>query len=324
MRGRYEAAGEALRPGRAAQPGPGDAHDRPRDRDPGLRDHGGDRQAAHDGGRDGDEAVEERGSGHAPIVRSGVRDQRRRTVRTASAVPAAVQARRTSTGPAPGAGTRGQHRPQPLGQRPRGQQRGRRGDRPGQPVQGDDDPACQQQHEPHGVRDRQHDVGPQRAPEQQAQRPEGGAAEQHQQQRPAQARGGRSPAEHRGERGEHHDLHGDGREHRRQPARHEQPARQRRRREPPDHPVAPVEAQRDGLAGERRRHHREREHRRRDGGDAGFGQRDDVEHGEPDQQQHGDDEREQHLLAVAQRQPQLGGRLRGEHRVRARRRRVAG
>ena len=29
---------------------------------------------------------------------------------------------------------------------------------------------------------------------------------------------------------------------------------------------------------------------------------------EPDQQQHRDDQREQHLLAVAQRQPQLGGR----------------
>ena len=56
----------------------------------------------------------------------------------------------------------------------------------------------------------------------------------------------------------------------------------------------------------------------------GSGQRDDVEQREPDQQQHRDDEREQHLLAVAQRQPQLGGGLRGEHPRRARRRRVAG
>jgi hypothetical protein len=98
---------------------------------------------------------------------------------------------------------------------------------------------------------------------------------------------------------EHHHLQGDGGEHCGQPSGDEQPARQRRRGEPPDHPVAPVEAQRDGLARERGRHHRERQHRRRHRGDPGLGQRDDVDHGEADQQQHRDDQREQHLLAVA-------------------------
>ena len=45
----------------------------------------------------------------------------------------------------------------------------------------------------------------------------------------------------------------------------------------------------------------------------GSGSGDDVDHGEPDQQQHRDEQGEQHLLAVAQRQPQLGAGLGGQH-----------
>ena len=59
----HQAAGEALRPRRAAQPGPGDPHDRPGDGDARLRDHGGDRQRAHDARRGGRQAVEQR---HGP------------------------------------------------------------------------------------------------------------------------------------------------------------------------------------------------------------------------------------------------------------------
>jgi hypothetical protein len=52
VRGGDQAPREALRPGRAAQAGAGHPHDRPGDRDPGLPDHGRDRQRADQ--REGD------------------------------------------------------------------------------------------------------------------------------------------------------------------------------------------------------------------------------------------------------------------------------
>ena len=144
-----------------------------------------------------------------------------------------------------------------------------------------------------------------------------GGGEQHE---PAAARAhveGREQAgpgdDHERDGAEHDDLDEHDRGHPAQAPEHDHGAGDRGGREPPQHPVAPVEAQRDRLAGERRRHHGECEHRRQRRVDARLGQRDELQQREPDEQRERDDEREQHLLALAQRQLRLQGDLRREH-----------
>ena len=157
VRDGHQAAGVALRPRRAAQPGPGDPHDRPGDGDARLRDHGGDRQRAHDARWGGRQAVEQ---GHAFDAR-----------RPGSPAPADQPDRRGARQHRPDrqdehlllgrGGTRGEGGAQAVGER-RGGQPLRHGGEPARHlVDRHDDPADEHQHQPDQVGDGQRDLGPQ-------------------------------------------------------------------------------------------------------------------------------------------------------------------
>ena len=96
-----------------------------------------------------------------------------------------------------------------------------------------------------------------------------------------------------------------------------------RRPEPAQDAVPPLEPGRDRLAGERRRHHRERQHPGDQEVDPRFREREHRRGREQQQQDRRDDDREQQLLAVAQGEPELDRGLGGQppaQRRRARRR----
>ena len=221
-----------------------------------------------------------------------------------------------------------QHRAQPVGQRPAGQQP-QPGPRPGrEPGQREHDPAEAQEDQVEQVRAGQRGLRAQRAGQQQGQPAERGRARQHQQQhrdRHRAAAGVRLPA--RGQ-AHHHDQdhlqdldgqHG-------QRLGPDQPAPlQRRRAEPLEHAVPALEPGRDGLAGERGGHDGQGQDARAPGSRSGRPGPKLISGSRPNagQQQHRDDHHEQQLLAVAGQRAQLEAGLRGHHpgqRRRARRR----
>ncbi len=158
----------------------------------------------------------------------------------------------------------------------------------------------------------QHDLRAQRPAEQHAQRAERQRAQHDQQHGPRDAARGRAPAQEQRGAAEDQHLDGDDGQCGGDAARDEEPAGEGGG-EALEDAVAAVEAEGDGLAGERRRQDREGEDAGGGGADPGVGHGDDGHEGERDEQRHRDQDGEQDLLAVPQRQQHLHARLREEH-----------
>ena len=151
------------------------------------------------------------------------------------------------------------------------------------------------------VGDGEHRLGAQGAGQQQGQRHERRAAEQEADEHRQDAAGLRSRAERQSQRAEHDDLHREHRQHGHALGGEQPAAAERGGAEQPQHPGAAVEPGRDGLPGERRRHHGQGQGP--GGGEVGAGAGAEVGHRrqrQPDQRQGGQHHRDEQLLAVGQ------------------------
>jgi hypothetical protein len=88
--------------------------------------------------------------------------------------------------------------------------------------------------------------------------------------------------------------------------------------EPFERAVAPVEGDRDGLSGERRRDHRKCHDRGHERGRAIDAERAERQQRHADQQRDRDEHRQQQLLTVAQQELELEPKLRGQHALHGR------
>ena len=318
---RRDRAVDALGPGGAAETAAGDAHEPARDDDADLGDEVGEEdrgqpaRPASRGCRCHRGVGARARHGHkatarvAPVVRAVSRSSGRAGRR--GPPPAAPHTTSTAQGPhGQPPSTRAVRRASPSA--PEGSAAATSARAPGQLVGRHERAEPEEQH-PHEVGEGQHRLGPQRAGHEEGQGDERRAAEEQAHER-GQDAGCRGPrAERHPQRPEHDDLDPEHGQHGEGLAREEPAAAEGRGAEQAQHARPPVEPRRDGLAGERRGHHGQRERP----GEREVHARARPEVGDrpqrqADQCQGREHERDEQLLAVREQGPGLEGRL-GEH-----------